>query len=152
LSQDKIHETLLQPADIIKEPEILNFFMNDIESLLDSYDYGRPEHKPDVTKQLEEIKKQREDMIKEHAQKQMEYNNTMNKINMMYMNPQNLQNTINQQTILIQQLSHENNYLKDKVNYLENKINLLISEKVKEAKREKELTLQQSCNEPNIII
>jgi glycosyltransferase involved in cell wall biosynthesis len=147
-----IHETLLQPADIIKEPEILNFFMNDIESLLDSYDYGRPEHKPDVTKQLEEIKKQREDMIKEHAQKQMEYNNTMNKINMMYMNPQNLQNTINQQTILIQQLSHENNYLKDKVNYLENKINLLISEKVKEAKREKELTLQQSCNEPNIII
>ena len=68
------------------------------------------------------------------------------------MNPQNLQNTINQQTILIQQLSHENNYLKDKVNYLENKINLLISEKVKEAKREKELTLQQSCNEPNIII
>ena len=29
--------------------------MNDINILLDNYDPGKPEHKPDVTKQLKEI-------------------------------------------------------------------------------------------------
>ena len=128
-----IHETELIPADLVNEPEILNFFMNDINILLETYDPGKPEYKPDVTKQLEEIKKQREDMIKE----QMIYQDNMNKINML-MNPQLLQNKNNELTILVQQLTYENNQLKEKINYLENKLKKIISDKITEKMKEME--------------
>jgi hypothetical protein len=52
LPNPNIHETSIQPDELVKEPEILNFFMNDVNILLESYDPGRPEHKPDVLKQL----------------------------------------------------------------------------------------------------
>jgi hypothetical protein len=130
------HETSLMPHDIIKEPDILKFVMEDIDDLLDAYEPGKTENKPDVTKQILEIKKKREDMIKEHQQKQAEYQNTLNKINNM-MNPQAAQNTINQQSLIIQQLTIENGELKDKVSYLENKIKQLITERVQEKMKER---------------
>ena len=52
-----IHETSLMPYDFIKEPEILHFFMEDVDALLDDYDPGNPIYKPDVIKQLAEIDK-----------------------------------------------------------------------------------------------
>ena len=46
--------------------------MEDIDPLLDKYDPGKPEMKPDVLKQIKEIEAKRAQMIKEHeeAQKQ----------------------------------------------------------------------------------
>jgi len=126
-----IHETTLTPADLVKEPEILQFFMKDIDKLLDNYEPGKPENKPDVTKQLKQIRENRESMIKEHIQKQTVFNETLNKLQMIS-NPQSLQNTINEQGFLIQQLTIENGQLKDKVQYLEDKIKKLISEKISE--------------------
>ena len=126
-----IHETTLTPADLVKEPEILKFFMEDIDKLLDNYEPGKPENKPDVTKQLKQIKESRENMIKEHIQKQTAFNDTLNKLQMIS-NPQSLQNTINEQGFLIQQLTIENGQLKDKVQYLEDKIKKLISDKISE--------------------
>jgi hypothetical protein len=126
-----IHETTLTPVDLVKEPEILKFFMEDIDKLLDNYEPGKPENKPDVTKQLKQIKENREKMIKEHTQKQTVFNNTLNKLQIMS-NPQSLQNTINEQGFLIQQLTVENGQFKDKVQYLEDKIKKLISEKISE--------------------
>ena len=131
-----MHETSLMPCDIIKEPEILKFFIEDIDALLDAYEPGKADYKPDVTKQLIEIKEKRENMIKEHMQKQAEYNDTMNKINML-MNPQVAQNTINQQSLIIQQLTMENGELREQVKYLENKIKQLITERVQEKMKEK---------------
>jgi len=131
-----IHETTLTPADFIKEPDILKFFMEDIDSLVDAYDPGKPQYKPDVTKQLAELKESRENMIKEHQKKQAEYQDTMNKINMLS-NPQSFQNKINEQGIIIQQLSIENGQLQDKVKYLEDKIKQLINEKIQERLHEK---------------
>jgi glycosyltransferase involved in cell wall biosynthesis len=131
-----MHDTPLMPHDIVKEPEILKFFMEDIDSLLDLYDPGKPDFKPDVTKQLIEIKEKRENMIKEHMQKQAEYNDTMSKINMAF-NPQAVQNTVNQQSIVIQQLTIENDQLREQVKYLENKIKQLINDRIQEKMKEK---------------
>ena len=124
-----IHETTLKPSDLIKQPDVLKFFMEDIDSLLEAYEPGKPEHKPDVTKQLLEIKEQRERMIHEHMVKQAEEQETMNKINMMS-NPTFLQNKLNEQTIFIQQLSLENSQLREKITYLEDKMKQLITEKI----------------------
>lgn len=124
-----IHETELKPEDIVKEPEILNFFINEINILLESYSPGRPENKPDVTKQLNEIKAQRETMIKEQMAKQAEYNENIMKIQGLT-NPNILHHKLNEQTFVIQQLSLENSQLKEKLSYLEDKIKQLISEKI----------------------
>jgi len=135
-----MHDTNLTPADLVKEPEILKFFMEDIDSLLDSYDPGKPQHKPDVTKQLAEIKENRENMIKEHMEKQIQYQDTMNKIAMMT-NPQAFQQKINEQSFIIQQLSMENGQLQEKVKYLEDKIKQLINEKIQERMKDKHIQL-----------
>ena len=138
-----IHETTLTPADLVKEPEILKFFMEDIDKILENYEPGKPENKPDVTKQLKKIKETREQMIKEHMEKQTSYNNTLNKIQMLS-NPSSSQNTINEQSFMIQQLTIENGQLKDKIQYLENKIKQLINEKVQEKLAYKQVQLSQS--------
>ena len=135
-----IHETILTPLDFIKEPEIYKFFMEDIDSLLDAYDPGKPVHKADVTKQLIEIKETREVMIKEHMAKQEEYQDTMRKIQSLIPSQQSAQNKINEQSIMIQQLTTENDQLRDKVKYYENKMKQLITERIQEKKKENEPT------------
>jgi predicted nuclease with TOPRIM domain len=111
--------------------------MEDINSLLDAYDPGKPDKKPDVTKQLAEIRENREKMMKEHMEKQLQYQDTMNKLNMMN-NPQAVQDKINEQSFIIQQLSNENDQLQDKVKYLEDKIKQLINEKIQERLKDKQ--------------
>jgi len=132
-----IHETTVTPNDLVKEPEILRFFMEDIDKLLDEYEPGRPENKPDVTKQLQQIKENRETMIKEHMQKQTAYNETLNKLQMLS-NSQTLQNTNSDQIYMIQQLTIENGDLKNKIQYLEGKIKQLINEKIQEKMKDKQ--------------
>ena len=58
--------------DFIKEPDLKEFYMNEIEDLLKGYDEGKPEMKPDVLKQIEEIKKERETMMAKMQQEQMQ--------------------------------------------------------------------------------
>ena len=144
-------DSIITPADLVKEPEILKFFMEDIDKLLDTYEPGKIEHKPDVTKQLAEIKENRNNLIKQYNIQQTEYNNTINKINML--NPQILQNTINQQSLIIQQLSIENGKLKEQVLYFENKIKQFINEKIQEKNNKKildEKTQEKHINLSNL--
>lgn len=108
------------PEDFVKDTNILNFFIKDIDNLLSMYDLGNPIHKPDVLKQMEEIKNKREILEK----KQMEQMQTLNKIN----NHNNEQ----QYNQIIQNLIIENNALKEKVTYLEDKIRQLIFKKIEE--------------------
>lgn len=122
-----IHDTPVVPADLVKEPEILKFFMEDIDQLLDNYEQGRPEFKPDVRKQLEEIKVEREQKIQEQMKKQAEYQDTISKINSLMNTPQALQNQLNEKNILIQQLTLENTRLKEQVEYLNKKIKEIIT-------------------------
>jgi hypothetical protein len=93
-------------------------------------------------------------------EKQAAYNDTINKINMM-MNSQASQNTINEQSLIIQQLIMENNQIKDQVKYLENKIKLLLNEKIQEKMKEKNMQsshvnvvtkhIELSNSAPNIV-
>lgn len=140
-----IHETLVTPKDFIKEPEILKFFMEDIDNLLNVYEPGKPENKPDVAKQLIEIRETRAKLNHEHMQKQIQINEALNKINAH--NQGGLQNNINDPEFLIKILE-ENNKLKEKVSYLENKISQLIKEKTQAKLQQKtELAISDKISE-----
>ena len=60
--------------DFIKEEDLKEFYMNEIEVLLKDYDVGKPEMKPDVLKQIEEIKVEREAMMKKMQQQEQMQN------------------------------------------------------------------------------
>ena len=131
-----IHETTLIPSDLVKESDILKFFMEDIDELLNNYDPGRPYYKPDVTKQISKMKAYRENQIQQHIKKQTEYKEIMSKLNMMTY-PETAQKQINEQALIIQELMFENGQLKDQVEYLNNKIKQLISAQLEKLKEEK---------------
>ncbi len=46
-----VNESTITPSDIVKEPNVLKFFMEDIDTILNSYDLGKAENKKDVVKQ-----------------------------------------------------------------------------------------------------
>ena len=122
-----VNKSKISPEDFIKENDILNFFMHDIDELLDSYEAGKPEFKPDVLKQMEEIKQRRENIINENNKRiqQEKVKNDTNKNS----------KKIDEMTMLVNELLMENNQLKEKVNYLETKIKKIITEKIKEIKK-----------------
>ena len=53
-----------------QEDSVKQFFLHDIDKLLDDYEPGLPKMKPDVLKQIEMIKKNREEMIKAETERQ----------------------------------------------------------------------------------
>jgi len=144
-----VHDTPLTPKDLVKEPDILKFFMEDIDELLINYEPGKPENKPDVTKQLAEIKIEREKKIQEIMKQQADYQDTINKITMIT-NPEISQQQINEQAMMIQQLMFENNQLKEQVQYLNNKIKQLITSQIEKKKNERKIEL--SSEGPTINI
>jgi len=109
-----INETSLLPTDFVKEPNVLKFFMEDIDEKLNSYDPGRTEHKKDVTKQLETIKVERENMIQEHIKKETQYNETMTAIQMLT-NPELLRQNINNLDNEAKQFIEKNTFLENKL-------------------------------------
>jgi hypothetical protein len=106
--------------------------MEDIDKLLETYEDGKPENKPDVLKQLKEIREKRELAIKEHMKKQEEYNFLINKTD-----ATTSQKTINEQSFIIHKLTIENEELKSKLTYFENKIKKLIAERIEEKMKQK---------------
>lgn len=131
-----IHETPILPKDLVNEPEILKFFMEDINVLLDNYSPGNPDLKVDVKKQLAELKIQRENKMKEMMQKQSEQQSLISKLTTIN-NQDTLNKQLNEQSVVIQQLTAENNKLKEQVSYLNNKITQLIKEQLEKRKDEK---------------
>lgn len=107
-----IKDTILTPADFVKEASVLQFFMEDINQLLENYEPGSPQNKPDVTKQIAKINDTREKMVQDQIKQQTDYNNLMNKLT--NVNPQMAQGKIDSLTFMVQELSMENNQLKEK--------------------------------------
>jgi glycosyltransferase involved in cell wall biosynthesis len=126
-----VKEVEITPADLIKDPDILKFFMEDIDSILESYEPGCLENKPDVQKELKAIKERREKMIQEQREKQANLQKNM-------ITPEGLQQKFNEQMYIIQQLSLENKQLHEKVNYLEATIKKLINEKIQDKKTQED--------------
>lgn len=100
-----VHETRLLPNNLVKQPAILSFFMEEIDVALSTYEPGRTEHKPDVIKQLAEMKLERERMMQQAIRKQQEDH-------------------------IVNQLTAENAQLKEQVAYLTNKITKLIASQI----------------------
>jgi glycosyltransferase involved in cell wall biosynthesis len=112
-----IKESDKKIEDFIKEPTILQFFMNDIDELLEKYEPGNPKYKPEVLLQIEEITDKR---IERHRLQLNEQNKDKERIN-------KLTDRIAEQNCNIQELIRENNELTNKVKYLEDKIKEVIS-------------------------
>jgi hypothetical protein len=123
-----IKDTTLTPSNFVKEPSVLQFFMEDINKLLENYEPGSPQNKPDVTKQIAEIHESREKMVQDQIKQQNDYNSLINKLT--NVSPQMAQDKIDKLTFFVQELSMENNQLKEKVKYLEDKIKTLITEQI----------------------
>ena len=102
--------------EFVKEHDIFRFFMNDIDELLNNYDPGSPDNKPDVLKQIDELQTEREKKMVEHQH----WSNSPFTLEM--------QHKMNQMNVYIQELTMENNILKDKNSYLEGKITKLIQD------------------------
>ena len=116
-------------GDFIKEDDIRTFFLEDVDKLLEEYEPGDPKNKPDVLKQLSEIKIKRETIAKQKLKEQMDYNNIMSKLNT---NNAGNQGVIDGLHTVINELKMENTLLKDKIKYYEDKIRQLIKEKIEE--------------------
>ena len=60
----------------VNDTESKDFFINKIDNLLNDYEPGKPEMKPDVLKQTKEIEEKREKELVERMNKEMQFNNS----------------------------------------------------------------------------
>jgi glycosyltransferase involved in cell wall biosynthesis len=133
--------------EFVKEPELKDFYMNQIDKLLENYAPGDPSNKPDVLKQIKEIEAERAKMIEEHQK-----NNGNGKIilnqngNNIELNNQQIVQLLQQQQEKLQELTKLlqekdviiqklQNDLQNNVN-MNNKINKLIDYFEKDKKLE----------------
>jgi len=123
-----VKESNFDVSDFIKDGELKNFYMEEVESLLSNYEPGRPENKPDVMIQIEALKKKREEMIAAHQKSAP--------ISVQQV-IQNYEKTIQDQTSIIDEIMKENKSLKNKAEYLDKKIKQLIDDRIAELKKAK---------------
>jgi hypothetical protein len=146
-----VHETTVKPEDLVKEPEILKFFLEDIDVALSNYEPGNVENKPDVTNQIKRMKVEREAMMQEQIKKQQEYQEIMNRFQIPS-NPQDMANKIIELTNTVNSLVEENKKIQEKSSYYEDKLRQLISEKVQQRVNEKNESEQKNKNEKNVNV
>jgi hypothetical protein len=104
--------------NFVKEGDIKEFFLNSIDKLLEAYDPGKIENKPDVLRQMEEINKKRNEIAESMQLKQQ------------IMNMSNYEQIVRTQNETIVKLN-------EKVAYLEGKIKELIQDKINTIKANK---------------
>ena len=132
------HPQFVKPTDkvvddFVKEPELKDFYMNQIEKLLIEYEPGRPEMKPDVLKQIKEINKEREKMQQQMMQQQMMQQQMMQQQNGNDINDGQIMVDLNgQKTVLNQEqivciLKQQHDKIRELVTELEKK-NKIINE------------------------
>lgn len=127
LPNPHVHETSLTPKDIVKEPELLRFFMEEVDGLLEGYDPGRLEHKPDVQRQLAKMRKEREERIQamqRQHQLQLEQQATLQKVHQ-----------LSDQTSVIQRLTQENQSLREQVAHLNQRMREIIASQIEARKQ-----------------
>jgi glycosyltransferase involved in cell wall biosynthesis len=109
-------------SDFIKEPDMMQFYMNDIDTLLETYEPGSPVHKHDVNAQILVLKEEREKMMRDQQ------NSAIFKMEMqlrqeMQMQLQHCVNHYEQmlaeKTRLVMETMKRNKALMDRVNELE---------------------------------
>ena len=58
-------------CEFIKEPEMVQFYMHDVDKMLEKYEPGSPIHKQDVNAQILVLKEEREQMMRRHENSAM---------------------------------------------------------------------------------
>lgn len=106
-----MNESLKTIDDFVKDESVKQFFLHDIDGLLENYEPGNPIHKPDVKKQIDELIQSRKDRLEKSSA-----------------NMQSLEKKLYDQTLRVQTLVTENNMLKEKINYIESKLKQVIDE------------------------
>ena len=136
---DYVKESNKKVTDFIKDDTILRFFMNDIDKLLETYEPGRPENKPDVVKQIDTLTKNRQQMETQMQQIQQQM-----QAQMQQQMQQQVQQVKMQYESRIAQLTAENLTLKDKAEYLTKKMSDLIQKQIEQKKKFDDV--YKSCN------
>ena len=129
-----VSESNVKVEEFVKESDIMQFFVKDIDNLLEYYDPGKPENKPDVLKQMNEMKERREKIEKEMVEQQ-QMNSLLSNNYKQSNNKTSNNNKINEMSMVMNELLMENNQLKDKVKYLEDKIKKIIVQQIEERKK-----------------
>jgi hypothetical protein len=71
--------------DFVKDPVLKQFYMYDMNTLLEQYEPGRPEHKPKLLEQMKKMEEERAKRLDDHnkmlqaQQKLLSYYNPVNK-------------------------------------------------------------------------
>jgi glycosyltransferase involved in cell wall biosynthesis len=120
-----VQESNLKVSDFVKDEKTMKFFLEDVDNLLENYSPGKPENKPNVLKQIEEIKQKKEEITLIHQ----------------------LQQSISVYEQRLAQITHENIKLAEKNDYLQKKITGLIQEKISFLKEQKEKEEQKEKRE-----
>lgn len=127
--------------DFIKESDVRNFFVNEIDKLLETYEPGKPENKQDVLQQINEKTQQRIEKQNKIEQEQREYNEKINTLLNKTSNKddfiKSLQEQNQQLSSMLNELTVENKKLKEKNEHLEKKMRELIVNKIEQKKLEK---------------
>ena len=101
-----VRESDKRVEDFVKPEDARDFYMNQIEGLLERYKPGVPEMKPDVLKQMIKIEENRRKQIEEMTMK------NINKTSIMYDGPNGKHQLSNDEVIkVIQQLQETNKQL-----------------------------------------
>ena len=122
-----IKDTTKKVDDFVKDANIKKFFLEDIDSLLENYEPGKPQNKQDVLKQIDILTEKRQ-KIMEDMQKQQQANPLYQKMM--------------DQVQIIQNLSNENNMLREKIKYMDEKMQQLLSQSIQDRKEVKELRIK----------
>ena len=117
--------------DFVKESDIKEFFMNSIDELLLKYEPGKPEHKPEVSRQMKELTQKRMEAIEN--QMRMQQKKQLQPKNIIELTS-SYEKKLSEQTQVIHSLMQENTELNAKVSYLEKKISELIQKSINEKK------------------
>ena len=118
---DNRHPNFVRDSDktvdeFIKQPDLKDFYMNQIEGLLADYAPGRPEMKPDVLKQIAEINVEREKMARDENEKmhrllgelqQLAPTNPMKAMELMQKNPPLMQHMAQNNQPIFQRIQQE---------------------------------------------
>lgn len=83
--QTKTYPSPYNVDDFIKESDLKQFYMYDMNSLLENYEPGKPEHKPKLLEQIKKMEEERGKRLEEHnkmlqaQQKLLSFYNPVNK-------------------------------------------------------------------------
>ena len=92
--------------EFVKEPDMKEFYMNIIDTLLKDYKPGDPSNKPDVLEQIKSIDEERRKMALEHQKQQQQQQQQQNGKIILNQNGQNIELN-NQQIVQIMQKQQE---------------------------------------------